>query len=91
MKAIKLLHIGKDNKETKVATFYNFNEAAQCRDLLQAKCSDQDTCYYYIEYYNKSTKTISRQGADIFYRQVKFMHASVQHNIKLLLTYDFLA
>ncbi len=88
MKAIQLLHIGKDNKETKVATFYNLNEAAQCRYLLQAKCSDQDACYYYIEYYNKSTKTTSRQGADMFSRQVQFMHPSVQHNIKLMLTYN---
>ena len=50
MKQITLLHIDITNKETVVAKFKQLNEAASCRDFLQAKCADQSNCWYYIEF-----------------------------------------
>jgi len=73
----KIIFIDKTGKETVVATFKTINEAACCRDLLQAKCSDQDTCWYYTEF-----KGI-RDGADTFSKQVHFLAPSVQQNIRL--------
>lgn len=85
-KSIKLIHISNTQCETLVATFYNLYEATQCRDLLQAKCEDQDNSYYFIEYYNRKTKTTSRQSADTFSKQVLFMHKDIQKNIRMMLS-----
>jgi hypothetical protein len=85
MKKAKLIFLGKTGRETLVATFANVNEAAQCRDLLQAKCADQDHSYYAIEYKNGHGDTV-RQHADSFAKQVLYMAKSVQQNIKLYLS-----
>jgi len=86
MKKVKLIFIDLNNKETLVATFVNIYEARQCRDLLQVMQSDQDNAYYYIEYYNKDTKTISRQGPDSFHRLIFSMNKEIQRQIKLYLS-----
>lgn len=75
----KVIFIDKANKETIVATFKTLNEASCCRDFLQAKCSDQDNCYYYTEF--KGT----RRAADTFARQIQYLNKDVQENIRLML------
>jgi len=76
----KLIHIDKVGNETVVATFKTLNEAACCRDLLQAKCADQDTCYYYTELKGR------RSGADSFSRQIQYLNKDVQQNIRIYLS-----
>jgi hypothetical protein len=72
--------------ETLVATFKNVNEAMQCRDLLQAKCADQNDFYYSIDYYDKVKKCLLRKPADSFAKQVLYMAESVQQNIRIMLS-----
>jgi hypothetical protein len=88
MKQVTLLHIDLTNKETVVAKFKKLNEAESCRDLMQAKCSDQSTCWYYVEFYNKATKTNIRRGADSFASQVHYMEKTIKQNILLHLSGD---
>ena len=76
----KLIFIDKTGNETVVATFKTLNEASCCRDFLQAKCSDQDNCYYYTEFKG------SRRGPDTFTRQIQYLNKDVQQNIKLFLS-----
>jgi hypothetical protein len=86
MKSAKLLFIDKVGNETLVATFKNVNEAMQCRDLLQAKCADQDDSYYSVDYYDKERKCLRRSMADSFAKQVLYMAESVQQNIRIMLS-----
>jgi hypothetical protein len=86
MKSVKLLFIDKAGNETLVATFKNVNEAMQCRDLLQAKCSDQNISYYSIDYYDKVKKCLLRKPADSFAKQVLYMEESVRQNIRIMLS-----
>jgi hypothetical protein len=86
MKSVKLLFIDKIGNEHLVATFKNVNEAAQCRDLLQAKCLDQECPYYSIDYYDKAKKCMVRKPADSFAKQVLYMAESVQQNIRIFLS-----
>jgi len=80
-----LFHINPfTQEETKVATFAKKNEAADCRDLMQAKCADQNNAYYFILFKEKGQT--NRQFSDSFARQVTFMNASVQQHIKMMLS-----
>ena len=82
---VTLFHINPfTQEETKVATFSKKNEAADCRDLMQAKCADQDNAYYFISFKEKGQTT--RQFSDSFVRQVLYMNKTVQDSIKLILS-----
>jgi len=82
---VQLFHINHVTQvETKVATFKNKNEAADCRDLMQAKCTDQNNAHYFIRFKEKGQYT--RQFAGSFTKQVAFMDKSVQQNIRLMLS-----
>jgi hypothetical protein len=79
----KIVYIDKVGNETIVATFNTINEASVCRDLLQAKCSDQENCYYYVD--AKINGQLTRRGADTFAKQVLYLAKEVQQNIRLML------
>jgi len=80
-----LFHINHiTQEETKVATFSKRNEAADCRDLMQAKCTDQNNANYFIRFKEKGQYT--RAFAGSFAKQVTFMDKSVQQNIRLMLS-----
>lgn len=80
-----LFHINPfTQEETKVATFKNKFEAAACRDLMQAKCADQDNAYYFISFKEKGQN--KRQFADSFTWQVLYLNKTVQDSIKLFLS-----
>jgi hypothetical protein len=84
MPNVKLIHINQFNqKETLIATFKNKNEAAMCRDLLQAKLSEQDVSQYSIDFKEKGINY--RQSSETFAKQVLYMAESVKQNIRLFL------
>jgi hypothetical protein len=82
---VTLFHINPlTQEETKVGTFTRKIEAAQCRDMLQALCSDQENAYYFIRFKDKGQYT--RQFSDSFTRVVVHMNKEIQRQILLVLS-----
>lgn len=75
----KVIHIDKLGNETIVATVRTFIEASNFRDLLQAKCNDQDNSYYQVEYKQKGAT--KRSGADSFYKMLPYFNVDVKKSI----------